>query len=335
VTNRPPLAFAMYGRWDPVPLTDAQRNRLEELCEVLDWRPLGRFDDDRARTVLARAEVLFAHWGCPLLDADALALAPGLRLLAYAGGTVKQVVTPAVFEQHVLVTTAANANAKPVAEYTLAVILLANKNTFVAHELSRPGTEPGSLSLPTPGNYAKTIGIVGASNVGRRVIELLRPYDLGVIVADPYLSAADAQSLLVEKVELDDLLARADVVSLHAPALPSTEGMIGARELARMKDGATLVNTARGSLVDARALERELGSGRISAVLDVTDPDEPLPPDSPLHALPNAFVTPHIAGSNGTEVERLADFALEEIRLYVAGEPPRHPVGADDLERIA
>jgi phosphoglycerate dehydrogenase-like enzyme len=124
-------------------------------------------------------------------------------------------------------------------------------------------------------------------------------------------------------------------VSLHAPALPSTEGMIGARELARMKDGATLVNTARGSLVDARALERELGSGRISAVLDVTDPDEPLPPDSPLHALPNAFVTPHIAGSNGTEVERLADFALEEIRRYVAGEPPRHPIGADDLERIA
>jgi phosphoglycerate dehydrogenase-like enzyme len=335
MTSRPALAFAMYGRWDPVPLTDAQRNRLEERCDVLDWRPLGRFDDDRARSVLARAEVLFGHWGCPLLDADALELAPGLRLLAYAGGTVKQVVSPAVFERGVLVTSAASANAMPVAEYTLAVILLANKNVFVVHELSRPGIEPGSLSLPTPGNYAKAVGIVGASHVGRRVIELLRPFDLGVIVADPYLSASEARSLPAEKMELDEVLACAEVVSLHAPALPSTEGMIGARELALMKDGATLVNTARGSLVDARALERELASGRISAVLDVTEPDEPLPPDSPLHALPNVFVTPHIAGSNGTEVERLADFALEEIRRYVAGEPPRHPVGAGDRERIA
>ncbi|MGG2479179.1 NAD(P)-dependent oxidoreductase, partial [Rhizobium sp. BR5] len=106
-----------------------------------------------------------------------------------------------------------------------------------------------------------------------------------------------------------------DVISLHAPSLPQTRHMIGAEELARMKDGATLINTARGALVDEDALLAELKTGRIEAVIDVTDPEVP-PPDSPLYSLPNVFLTPHIAGATGLERARLGDMAIAEIERF-------------------
>jgi phosphoglycerate dehydrogenase-like enzyme len=170
--------------------------------------------------------------------------------------------------------------------------------------------------------------------VGRLVAELLRPCHCTVVVADPYLTDEGAAALGVARVELDELLATSDVVSLHAPSLPETDGMIGAAELARMMDGATLVNTARGSLVDHDALVAELRAGRLTAVLDVTEP-EPLPADHPLLHLPTCVVTPHLAGSQGTELARQAELVIEEIRRFAAGEPPLHPVVAADLGRVA
>jgi phosphoglycerate dehydrogenase-like enzyme len=139
---------------------------------------------------------------------------------------------------------------------------------------------------------------------------------------------------LEDGVELDELLAASDVVSLHAPSLPSTRHMLDARRLALLGDGATLINTARGALIDHDALVVELLTGRIDAVIDVTEP-EVLPPDSPLYDLPNVVLTPHIAGALGVEIRRLGDSAVDEIERYAAGEPFAHPVTAADLERIA
>jgi phosphoglycerate dehydrogenase-like enzyme len=133
---------------------------------------------------------------------------------------------------------------------------------------------------------------------------------------------------------LDELLAASDVVSLHAPALLETHHQIDARRLALLRDGATLINTARGWLVDGAALERELASGRIDAVLDTTDP-EVLPADSPLYEFPNVFLTPHVAGAMGTETQRMAALALDEIERFARGEPLRHAIRAEDLARIA
>ncbi|GAB4005772.1 hypothetical protein GCM10029992_54610 [Glycomyces albus] len=135
------------------------------------------------------------------------------------------------------------------------------------------------------------VGIVGASRIGRAVIGLLADHGVRTLIADPYLGPREARELGAEPVGLDDLCRRSDLVSLHAPALPETAGMIDARRLALLRDGAALINTARGSLVDTAALTAECATGRISAVLDVTDP-EPLPPDHPLLRLPNVFVTP-------------------------------------------
>jgi phosphoglycerate dehydrogenase-like enzyme len=124
------------------------------------------------------------------------------------------------------------------------------------------------------------------------------------------------------------------VVSLHAPLLPETRHMLGARELALMPDGATLINTARGGLIDAAALEAELGRGRLFAVLDTTEP-EVLPPHSPLYELPNVFLTPHIAGSLGRETERLSDYIVGEVERFARGVSLKYLVRREQLPRLA
>jgi len=188
------------------------------------------------------------------------------------------------------------------------------------------------------GTRGRTIGVVGASSIGRLVIERLRTLDVDVLVADPYLDGdpylSEIESHGARRVGLDELLAASDVVTLHAPLLEATRHMIGAAQLARMSDGAWLVNTARGGLVDTDALTAEVVSGRLRAVVDTSDP-EPLPADSLLYDHEGAVLTPHIAGSLGSEVGRMGDLAVTEVERFVAGEPPLHPVVRSDLDRIA
>src|SRR5699024_7577905 len=173
-------------------------------------------------------------------------------------------------------------------------------------------------------NFGRTVGIVGASTTGRLTVELLGTMDVDVLVYDPYLTEADARRLGVQRVSLMKLMTQAGVVSVHAPELPQTRHMIGAAELAALADGATLINTARRSVVDTTALVAEVQTGRISAHLDVTDP-EPLPPDHPLWDLPNVLLTPHIAGSMGNELHRLGNAAVAEVERVASGASPLHP----------
>jgi phosphoglycerate dehydrogenase-like enzyme len=315
--------------------TPGQLDRLAACGRVADLVPISSWDDPRAGVLLADAEILVGHWGCPTLTAEALDRAPRLRLFAYGAGTVKWQVTDAVFARGITVTSAAAANAVPVAEYAAAAILLANKGVFLVRELQRRPGGPLPLDLTRVGNRGTRVGIVGASLVGRLVIELLRPTDLRVAVYDPYLTVDEARDLGVEKVDdLDELCASVRLLSIHAPDVPRTRGMIGAAQLAALPDGTTVVNTARPALVDQDALVAELTAGRLAAVLDVTEPD-PLPAGHPLLELPNAFVTPHVAGAMGNELVRLSELAVTEVERFVAGEPPLHPVVAADLERIA
>ncbi|MEU3791650.1 hydroxyacid dehydrogenase [Streptomyces fructofermentans] len=315
--------------------TDPAFDRLTEVATVDPDLLVTDFDSAEA-AVLAGTEVLFTHWGAPRLTEDALRRMPGLRAVVHAAGSVKAHVTDAVWQRGITVSSAAAANALPVAEFTLAAILFANKRVLdVAHTYR---TERAPIDLLTfyggYGNHRRTVGVVGASRVGRRVIELLRPFDLDVLVHDPFLAPKDAEALGAEPAGLDDLARRSHVVSVHAPELPETRHMFDDRRLALMRDGATLVNTARGSLVDTGALTRELVSGRLHAVLDVTDPDV-LPPDSPLHDLPNVLLTPHIAGSLGNELGRMTAWAIDEVDRYARGLPFAHPVGPDELSRLA
>jgi phosphoglycerate dehydrogenase-like enzyme len=315
--------------------TASQLARLEACGRIPDPVPISSWDDPRTDALLAEADILVGHWGCPTLTGAVLDRAPDLRLFAYGAGTVKWQVTEAVFARGITVTSAAAANAVPVAEYAVGAILLANKGVFLVRELQRDPDARITFDGTRVGNRGTRVGIVGASLVGRLVIEMLRATDVRVAVYDPYLSADEAERLGVDKVDdLDTLCASVRLLSIHAPDIPPTRGMIGAAQLAALPDGATVVNTARPALVDQDALVAELASGRLAAVLDVTEPD-PLPAGHPLLALPNAFVTPHVAGAMGNELVRLSELAVTEVERFVAGAPPLHPVVAADLDRIA
>ncbi|MFF2194180.1 hydroxyacid dehydrogenase [Streptomyces sp. NPDC058157] len=314
---------------------------LAELVRVADVDPgLLLTDFTRPGSLLgarlARAEVLFTGWGCPALDAEALRRMPRLRAVVHAAGSVKGHLTEACWERGLLVSSAAAANALPVAEYTLAAILWCNKRVLEAARAYRTARGPVDPlhRYPEAGNYQRTVGLVGASRTGRRVLELLRPFDLRVLVHDPYADPAELASLGGEACGLDELLRRSDVVSLHAPELPRTRGLLDASRLALMPDGATLINTARGSLVDTAALTRELVTRRLYAVLDHTEP-EVLPAGSPLYDLPNVLLTPHVAGSLGGELERLAMAAVEELERYARGVGFRYPVDPGRLSYSA
>ncbi|NSZ64423.1 hydroxyacid dehydrogenase [Agrobacterium tumefaciens] len=333
----PRLSLAMDPERTQHVLTPQALETLSQSVDILDTRPICDFHDPAVTAQLERTDILLTGWGCPEIDMRELAMMPNLRLISHAAGTVKYFLSQAVFERNVTVCSAAEANAQPVAEFTLAMILLSGKRTFGFRRIygeDRARRNVDRLQSQVIGNLGLTVGIVGASRIGRRVINLLQPFDLDLILFDPFLSAVEAQKLGVRLVSLRELMAVSDVISLHAPSLPQTRHMIGADALALMKDGATLINTARGALVDEDALLAELKTGRIEAVIDVTDPEVP-PPGSPFYSLPNVFLTPHIAGAVGLERARLGDMAIAEIERFCRAEPLQQQVRPEHLELIA
>lgn len=333
---RPVVVLAMHPALVRDMVQPEHLDRLRRVADVPDPELLSDLASDRASDLLGRAELLLTGWGCPPIDEPVLARAPRLAGIFHAAGSVKGHCSEACWDRGIAVSSAAAANALPVAEYALAAILFAAKGVF---RLRRSYAERrcGALwdrELPAIGSLGRRVGIVGASRIGRQVIEWLRSFDLELLLYDPFVKEREARELGARAFDLDGLLAASDVVSLHAPLLDSTRGMIGRDQLARMRDGTTLVNTARGGLVDPEALEHELVSGRIEAVLDVTEP-EVLPADSPLYELPNVFLTPHVAGALGSETRRLLDLAIDELERFVRGTPLRHAVHREDLSRIA
>ncbi|TDC20111.1 hydroxyacid dehydrogenase [Streptomyces sp. 8K308] len=333
--QRPSALFALDDRNLPLLFPPDVLARLAELVDIDPAVTVGDFADPALAERLARAEFLVTGWGCPRVTPAALDAMPRLRAILHTAGTVKALLPPEVWRRGVAVSTAAAANALPVAEYTLGVILLLGKNVpGLRDEYRATRAYPRDLVRRDVGNVGRRVGIVGASRIGRRVIELLRPFDFEVLLHDPYVTEAEARALGVRAVDLDTLLASSAIVSVHAPATPETRHLLDAARLALLPDGAALVNTARGSLVDTEALTKELVTGRIRAVLDVTEP-EPLPADSPLFRLPNVILTPHVAGSLGNELSRLGRAAVGELERLLAGRPLAHGVALAELARTA
>ncbi|MER7897135.1 hydroxyacid dehydrogenase [Streptomyces sp. NPDC096046] len=335
MSQRPQALFAMAAENVPQVFPPGVLARLRESVDVDPDLVAQDFTEPRVLDALARTEILVTGWGCPRLDAAVLDAAPRLRAVLHSAGSVKSFATHALRERGVTVSSAAAANALPVAEYTLAMVLLAGKDVLAARDRLRTSrTSAGWGVIPGIGNYGRRVGVIGASRIGRRVLDLLRPFDLRPALTDPYVDERQAAELGVPLLPLDELLRTSGIVTVHAPETPETHHMIGRRELALMPDGAVLINTARGALVDHDALVAELRAGRLTAILDVTDP-EPLPADSPLYDLPGAFVTPHLAGSQGNELARLGLTVAQEAERLLAGEEPAHAVDWAALAREA
>jgi phosphoglycerate dehydrogenase-like enzyme len=313
-------------------LDPASLDALASVCELAPPPALDDLTTPRARAALVDVDLLVTGWGCPPLDAAVLKAAPRLRAVVHTAGSVRSHITEACWERGIEVSSATSANALPVAEYTLGMILLTGKHVLErARDYRALRTPDESLHTPrTVGNFRRTVGILSASRTGRRVIELLRPHDLDVLLHDPCVTDADAAELGVTRVGLDELFTRTDTVSVHTPLLPATRGLVSRRLIEAMRPGAVLINTSRGAVVDQDALTDAAVAGRVRAVLDVTDP-EVLPPGHPLWDCDNVLITPHLAGSQGNEWRRLADLAIAETARWASGAGFLHPVRRERL----
>jgi phosphoglycerate dehydrogenase-like enzyme len=265
-------------------------------------------------------DLIFSGWGSPRLDADFLAAAPQLKALFYGAGSTSGLVTEASWKRGVVVTSAYAANAVPVAEYALAVILFSLKHGFLNAGATRD-LHAFPQHRPVPGAYGSTIGLISLGMIGRCLLGFLRSFDLRIVVFDPFISSEDAQQLGVKLVALDELFRVSDVVSLHTPLLKETRGLITGAHLASMKQGATFLNTARGAVVREEEMIQVLKDRPdLQAVLDVTHPEPPVK-GSALYTLPNVVLTPHIAGSKDAECRRMGRAMVDELNRYLDGKP--------------
>ncbi|MEO7720070.1 MAG: hydroxyacid dehydrogenase [Capsulimonas sp.] len=281
---------------------------------------------------LQDVEAIFGGWGMPVLQAEHLDRLPRLRAVFYAAGSVQRIARP-LLERGITLVSAWAANGVPVAEFTVAQIVLANKGYFQC--IRRYAVSSEDPRTTPYGNFDQTVALLGAGMIGRKVIELLKAYRLHVIVYDPYLLDSDAVLLGVEKATLEEAFARAIVVSNHLPQLPATIGMLTGAHFASMRPNAVFINTGRGGTVREDEMTSVLAvRPDLVALLDVTDPEPPLF-DSPLRTQPNVFLSPHLAGSHGDEILRMADYAIEEFDRWRRGEPLRYAVTAEMLETMA
>lgn len=284
-------------------------------------------DTDTVLTHIGAARVLVTHLA-PMSRAMFAAL-PELKLVAVARGGPVNIDVAAATDHGVRVVNAPGRNASAVAEFTIGAIIDVTRNLTRGHDALREGTWRGDLyRADVVGDELSdmTVGVIGYGHIGHRVVRLLRAFGARVLVADPYvrLSPTDAADGVIH-CDLHSLLAQSDVVTLHPRVTVETSGMIDADALAAMKPRATLINTARGALMDYDALCDALDSGHLRGAMCDTFAVEPLPMDAPLRRHPNVTLTPHIAGASLKTVRIAAAQAAEETRRWLADEPPLNP----------
>lgn len=308
---------------DAVDLVYAEedRRRIREIADLSPDLVLTPSNWRDHRDALRDCEFIFSGWKSPAYDADFLDAAPRLRAIFYAAGSVRYCTPDAFWDRDITISSAFAANAVPVAEYTVAAVLLGMKQFWRRAALARRGEGWGDHTRPIPGAFRKTVGLVSFGIIARRVAQLLKSHDLRVLVYCPFLSETEAAALGVERASLEQLFAQADVVSVHTPLLPATVGLVNGRLVRSMKPDATLINTARGPVLNQPEVIQALRARPdLTAILDVTHPEPPAA-DDPLFTLPNVVVPPHIAGSHGSECERLGSYMADELQRFVAGQP--------------
>ena len=305
-----------------------------QLAALADLRPEApaKLTPDWLRTQAADCDGVICGWSSLPIDDALLDAAPRLRLALHSAGSIRSFETPAMWRRGVRVTSAANVNGISVAEFALGLVLMCLRDVFGQIERFRAHGRAGWKHPPLLSYYGTTVGVIGMGNVGKHLLKLLGAFQFKTLVHSFYPFGPQAAAAGAECVEIDELMARSDAVVLLAPNIEAYHHLIDARRLALLRDGRFFINPGRGALVDEAALLAELQSGRLTACLDVTDPEPPVE-GSPLYSLPNCILTPHVAGSTDAECLRLGDQIVVELRRYLAGEPFDNEI-TEELSRM-
>ncbi|OLF08752.1 phosphoglycerate dehydrogenase [Actinophytocola xinjiangensis] len=252
------------------------------------------------------------------VDAEVFAATNRLKVVARAGVGLDNVEVPAATARGVLVVNAPTSNIVSAAEHAVA-LLLSLARRIPAADASLRGGEWKRSSFSGVEIQGKTVGVVGLGKIGQLFAQRLAAFGTELIAYDPYVSAARAAQLGIELVELDELLSRADIISIHLPKTPETKGLIGTEQLARVKPGVLIVNAARGGLIDEDALAEALREGRVGGAgvdVFVTEPTTA----SPLFELPNVVVTPHLGASTSEAQDRAGTDVARSVLSALRGD---------------
>lgn len=312
--------FVMDEKFVDLVYPSSVQKEIHERVEIIS-KPLTAKEVHADPSILKEIDVLFSGWSGLQFDEELLQFAPNLKVIFHAAGSIKPIVSDAFWNKDILITSAYLANAVPVAEYTISQILFSLKSgwKFVS-EVKKNRKYPSKPFHHIAGGFDSTVGLISFSTIGRKVIELLKPFDINVLMYDPFMKPEEAAQLNVELCSLEDVFKRSDVVSLHTPLLPETIDMIRGEHFKVMKDHATFINTARGAIVkETEMIDVLKERPDLTAILDVTNPEPPVD-GSPLYDLDNVILTPHIAGSEGPECGRMGAYMLEELTRYQNGE---------------
>lgn len=316
--------------------SDENRKVLREIAQ-LDDKVYSKEDVLSDPSLFSDTEYIFSTWGMPVFsEAEIKSIFPSLKCIFYAAGTV-QYFAKEFLACNVKVFSAWAANAVPVAEYTVAQIILANKGFFALSSYQSTGSLEKAAELKEcyPGSFGEYTGIIGAGMIGTLVIEMLRNYNLKIKVFDPFLSDEKAEALGVTKCSLEEVFSTCFVVSNHLANNEQTKGMLRKEHFGSMRKYATFLNTGRGAQVVENDLCDVLAEREdLTAILDVTEP-EPPEKGHPFYTLPNCILTPHIAGSYGDEVKRMGEYMLTEYRRFISGESSPYEVTLKMLETMA
>ncbi len=313
-----------FGKRDP-----ELRRELESAVGQVIYNPHARpLEASELIPLLAEADGIIA--GLDHINAEVIAGALHLRVIARYGAGVDRVDLEAASEHGIAVTNTPGANSTAVAELAVLLILALARSLIQADRVARGGSFPRLAGI---GLVERTVGIIGLGDIGMQVAQRLRAFGCRLVAYDPYRTLLEAETAGIELASLPVLLEQSDFVTLHAPALPETRGMVNAEFLAAMKPGAFFVNTARGELIDEDALAQALASGHLAgAALDCFQ-KEPPPADHPLLQLPQVIVTPHTGAQTDQAVRQMGQMALQACLDVLRGKIPEHIVNKEILAK--
>ena len=305
---------------------------LSKLSRTADWSVTHEREDTlELRARLDTSDALLTTWHSPFLRLTMLGSPPRVKLIAHAGGEIRSRMQDEVVRA-ITVTNAPGAMAKPVAEMALAMVLtLLRRLPEYGREMQSGLILPNSKAPEGETLFGKRIGLIGFGRIGQAFAGLVRPFDVDLVVDDPYCPAEILQKHRCRAATTDQILKESPVIVLTAALTAETRGLLDRRRLGLLQDGACLVNVARGGLIQTDALVEALKGARFRAALDVTDPLEPLPVDHPLRSMPNVLLTPHVA-AGGVEVRRaMGAEAVEQVIRFFRGLPVRNVVTPEML----